>query len=100
MKTIWLDSRNMKTIKETHHYLKHKLDLPSYYGGNLDALWDLLSTKSEPLQINLLNRAHLNINLGEYGDKLIQVFRDAENFNHNLIFRVVNNLRFARVDLI
>ena len=90
MKIIWLNGRKMISVNVTHHYLKHKLNLPPYYGGNLDALWDTLSTMSEPMQINLLFRDQLETNLGRYGDALIQVFQDAEKSNPNLVFRLMN----------
>ena len=89
MKTVWLNGRKMVTAKGTQFYLKRKLDLPSYYGGNLDALWDVLSTVSEPLQVNLLFRGQMEKNLGRYSDALIQVFQDAEKANSNLVFQVV-----------
>ena len=89
MKTVWLNGRKMVTAKGTQYYLKRKLNLPSYYGGNLDALWDVLSTVSEPLQIHLLFRDQMAENLGRYSDDLIQVFQEAEKANSNLVFRVV-----------
>ena len=89
MKTVWLNSRKMVTAKGTHYYLKRKLDLPSYYGANLDALWDVLSTVSEPLQVNLLFRDQMVKNLGRYSDDLIQVFRDAAKANSNFVFQIM-----------
>ena len=88
MKTVWLNGRKMITAKSTQYYLKRKLNLPSYYGGNLDALWDVLSTISEPLQVNLLFRVQMTKNLGRYSDDLIQVFQEAEKANSNLIFKL------------
>jgi ribonuclease inhibitor len=43
MKTIRIKGSELKSIKELHMFLKKELEFPSYYGGNLDALWDLLS---------------------------------------------------------
>lgn len=37
-----LDARRMRTKEEMHTYLKEALDLPEYYGKNLDALFDCL----------------------------------------------------------
>jgi RNAse (barnase) inhibitor barstar len=36
-----------------HRYLKEKMGFPFYYGGNLDALFDELSSVTEPTQITL-----------------------------------------------
>ena len=88
MKTVWLNGRKMITAKSTQYYLKRKLNLPSYYGGNLDALWDVLSTISEPLQVNLLFRDQMAVNLGRYSEDLIKVFQDAERVNTNLNFKL------------
>ena len=38
MKTILLDCRLMTGREEAHTYLARKLELPAYYGKNLDAL--------------------------------------------------------------
>lgn len=37
-----LDARKMPTRDEAHEYLKMILELPEYYGKNLDALYDCL----------------------------------------------------------
>ena len=41
MKTIRLDVTNIGTVKALHVYLAYMLDLPDYYGRNLDALHDV-----------------------------------------------------------
>lgn len=86
MKTIWLNGRKMTSIPTTHYYLKRKLGLPAYYGNNLDALWDVLSTSSEPVQVMLLFRSQMVQNLGRYGDALVQVFLEAAKVNPNFMF--------------
>lgn len=53
MRTIELDITNIQTVKALHIYLAWKLDLPVYYGRNLDALYDLLSEYSAQLRITL-----------------------------------------------
>ena len=45
MKEIELNGAKMVDKETTHEYLKEKLSLPDYYGANLDALWDCLSTE-------------------------------------------------------
>jgi predicted hydrolase (HD superfamily) len=93
MKEITLDGSFMTSVEETHKYLKSKLNLPSYYGSNLDALWDVLSTISEPTKINLINSSQLSTNLGEYGNALLNVFQDASHENDKIIFVLYNKLR-------
>jgi len=89
MKIVRLNGKKMVSIDATHRYLKRMLSFPDYYGNNLDALWDVLSTQSEPLQVRLANRDLLLNNLGQYGSDLVQVFKDAEMLNQNLQFRIV-----------
>ena len=42
MNTIRIDITNIQTVKALHVYLAWRLELPDYYGKNLDALHDLL----------------------------------------------------------
>ena len=51
---IVLDAMKMQTKKEAHTYLKTMLELPEYYGGNLDALYDCLQEK-DMLEIDIYN---------------------------------------------
>ncbi len=75
---VTLDGKRMTTQQDTHDYLQKELQLPDYYGKNLDALWDLLSAYYESLHIVLLNAEAIEENLGDYGKKLLQLFDDAE----------------------
>nr|WP_300004129.1 barstar family protein [Tissierella sp.] len=84
---IILDGNYMKTREKTHEYLKKKLQLPDYYGNNLDALWDILSTCSEGMDIDFINKERLIDYLGEYGRTMLEVFKDAELENKYIKFR-------------
>lgn len=55
------------------------LDFGPYYGRNLDALWDRLSTDVErPVKIIWLNSELSRIHLGSYFDEIIKVFERAK----------------------
>lgn len=90
MKRIILDGRYMKNKELTHLYLKEKLETYGYYGENLDALWDILSTYSYPVEIKLINEYRLIESLGDYGKSILEVFKDAQEENHNIKFTIID----------
>lgn len=54
-----LDAQKMQTKEEAHEYLKKVLELPEYYGGNLDALYDCMSDM-EGAEIEIQNMIEEN----------------------------------------
>ncbi len=77
MKYIKLDGKKLK--KEPHEYLIKKLDLPDYYGRNLDALYDCLTDIGIETQIELVNSENVSLDL-------IDTFFDAAIANDFLFF--------------
>jgi len=75
MNEIRLNGAEMVDKVATHAYLKRKLALPEYYGENLDALWDCLSTDSVPKKIIIDKSSTIIEKLGLYGESLINLFR-------------------------
>ena len=55
MKKVELDIANIHTVRALHVYLAYKLNLPTYYGGNLDALYDALDERGERIDLRLLS---------------------------------------------
>ena len=86
MRRIELDVRCIHTVKALHVYLAYKLDLPAHYGCNLDALYDVLSTESEPAAITLLGPAAAGCELEGYMAKLVSVFEDCAQENSRIAF--------------
>lgn len=84
VRCVKLNGARMRSNKGTHAYLARKLRFPSYYGNNLDALYDELSTVSEPLTIKIRNTKILCENLGEYGQAILNTFEDARRSNANI----------------
>ena len=89
MKTITLDLKKMTSIPGMHKYLQRVLALPDYYGKNLDALYDCLSTYPEPLTVEVPQAVGESKYLGDYGKQLLQVFQDAAEDNADLTVKLI-----------
>jgi len=79
MNKIILDGRELTSKEKLHEVLKKELDLPDYYGGNLDALWDCLTGWIElPLQIEWTYFEESQKHIGDYTKKVLDVFNKAQ----------------------
>lgn len=85
---ITLDIKEFKDRKKAHLYLKKILNLPDYYGENLDALYDCLEEVVEKTVIEIPRGIQDKAYLGEYGKTMLQVFRDAAVENEALQIRI------------
>ena len=83
--TVELDGRLMTDRGTAHDLLKQQLNLPDYYGRNLDALYDLLMEVSAETQITLVDPAAVVNFLGKYGQTLLSTIQEAAENNPNLI---------------
>jgi len=70
-----LDGSKMVSREAAHDELQRALCLPEYYGRNLDALWDCVS--SMEAEIVLSGSAQMLDALGLYGKKIVSVFEEA-----------------------
>ncbi|MCH5268592.1 MAG: barstar family protein [Lachnospiraceae bacterium] len=73
---IRLDFSGIDDKEYLHQYLKQQLNLPDYYGNNLDALHDCLTEKKSIRVITINHFEDLKAKLGNYADTLLQVFSD------------------------
>lgn len=81
--TIQLDQFN--NINELHEYIANELDVPSYYGRNFDALYDVLSTYCKRLEIHIYGIDNL---FGQYRDDvdtLLDMLEYIVDENQNII---------------
>jgi len=82
---LYLDGAHVLSEKEFHSIMSASLDFGPYYGRNLDALWDRLSTDVErPVKITWLNSELSRIYLGSYFDEIIKIFERAKQQDLNL----------------
>ena len=84
MKTITLDLAHMHSVPCLHNQLRNVLNLPLYYGGNLDALYDCLTEINEKTELVVPAAVASEEELGWYGQQLLQVLQDAAAENKNL----------------
>lgn len=88
MKEVVIDGRQCKTKKQTQEYLSGKSIFPEYYGKNLDALSDVLTSCGEPVHIRIRHPKSIEANLGNYGKTLLRVFREAADANKNIVLEI------------
>lgn len=84
MRTIKLDLEKMSSLPALHKYLHQALELPEYYGANLDALYDCLSAMAEPTKLIISSKIGTPEYLGWYGEQLLCVLNDAADENEAL----------------
>ncbi len=72
---FYLDGASILSEKEFHSIISLSLNFGPYYGRNINALWDRLSTDIErPIKIIWVNSELSRMGLGNYFDKIIEVF--------------------------
>ncbi len=77
MKRIVFDFKKIKNKKDFYNELAEKVQLPEYFGNNLDALWDIITSgeidlPTEVIFINFDNRKN------KFFVSLEELFKDAE----------------------
>ena len=83
MKVVILDGTTAPTREALHRHLARELAFPDWYGGNLDALFDCLTSVSEEVTITLDETA-LTESLGSYAQRVSKVLTKAAEKNPNL----------------
>lgn len=79
MKRVILNGEEFSSTAELHELLKQKLELPDFYGANLDALWDCLTGQIElPLELTWTNYQISKVRLGNEAEKVYQLMFEAE----------------------
>ena len=82
--TFILDGKRMTDRPAAHSHLAARLELPTYYGRNLDALYDVLTELEEDTEIILEDSAAVAENLGKYGESLLAAMQEAAEENPHL----------------
>ena len=72
MKKITVNCSDISSAQQLHDALKDALDLPEWYGHNLDALFDCLTEPGDPIHLVLTDWAQTS-----YSGGFELVFTDA-----------------------
>lgn len=75
---VSISPENVRSKEELHTLLAEKLSFPSYYGRNLDALYDMLTERTELTCIVIEDSAGLNAALGDYYRRFSRVLTAAQ----------------------
>lgn len=86
---VVLDGRKITDKIVLHKYLKEQCGFPDYYGNNLDALYDVLTDRTEPLEIRLEYAEELKEVLCGYGEAFIETLEDAAASSDNVRFTIM-----------
>lgn len=89
MKNIVIDFSKCKYPMDLHNQLSEKLELPEWYGNNLDALWDMLTGFIEtPISITVIFKPDTKAaeNLKENVLKIIETFKEAAQEDDEIKF--------------
>lgn len=81
MAEIVLDGLALETMEEVHALFARALELPDWYGRNLDALFDCLTDLDRDVTVRLLRREALEARLGRRGRALVSLLRRAAEEN-------------------
>lgn len=88
MKEYILNGAAVTDRRELHRALAETMELPDYYGNNLDALMDVLTDIFEETCLIITDCTRLEDALGEYYFRLLKVLTEAHrenpDFNYEL----------------
>jgi len=80
-----IDLNDVFNADELHAAVAQALPLPDYYGGTLDALYDVLTEQTEGWDIRFIGCADAEITMDKYMRKLRKMCDDACRFNDNFL---------------
>jgi len=91
IKQRWLDFSECTHPLEVEHVIREKLELPEWYGCNLDALWDSITgIMYTPAEVTIVYHPEKNVQwVREYIEKVVSIFYEARDEWDDIIVHVV-----------
>lgn len=84
MKTVVIDGSSIQTTKDIYQMLNQELDFGPYFGNNINALWDVLSTDVErPFVIHWINAEVSKKQMGYDFDLFVDLFHRLEEYDQS-----------------
>jgi ribonuclease inhibitor len=88
--SVEINGQNIESELDFHREIARSLGFPSWYGNNLDALWDMLTGHIDTNVIMTWKNHNLSrVRLGSDFDKILSVFEDLKN--HEPDFELILN---------
>ena len=79
IKRCALNGHAIRSLDDLFDQLSSRLSLPAYFGRNLDALWDVLSTDVEgPFKIVWKHSDDSKKSMGRDFDRAVKLFKELE----------------------
>ena len=82
MKIVLLDGEKISSASDMHEIFKKELDLPEWYGKNLDALNDVLTERTDDVGIVVVNDAAFKKALGRKYKGFVALMKDLSEEMH------------------
>lgn len=84
MQQVYLNGSEFESPQEVHEFLARELDFPEYYGGNLSALYDVLTDISDDTRIVVNLSGVEDDELLDTLERMVEVMTDAADENEYL----------------
>ncbi|HBA48954.1 MAG TPA: hypothetical protein DCZ91_14395 [Lachnospiraceae bacterium] len=81
MKICIIDGAAITDKNRLHDVLSESLQLPDWYGRNLDALYDCLTDMQEVTEVHILQVSALESNLGRYAKAFLKMLGEVSEDN-------------------
>lgn len=87
-KVFYIDLSGIESKEEFHKALKRELPLPEYYGGNLDALYDVLTDVSDEWNIIFYNSSGFKLCMEKYYNSFEKLCKNVMSECENIRIRI------------
>lgn len=89
MRRYTLDGKAIGSLDDLYDALSIRFSLPAYFGRNLDALWDVLSTDvGGSFEIVWKHAGNSRKLMGKDFDRVVKVFKDLEKERDDFILKI------------